>query len=157
VEGRRLDDDGAAFLKFNNGASGVLFATQIAAGEENNIKVRVYGEKGGLQWQQEDANTLLVKWPDKAAEVWRAGTGYVSSFAKHNSRTPAGHPEGYLEAFANHYRNFALCVKAQMNNEQPKPEWLDFPGIEDGVRGMAFIETVIASGKSKEKWINLEP
>jgi hypothetical protein len=98
----------------------------------------------------------LVKWPDKPAEVWRAGTGYVSSFAKHNSRTPAGHPEGYLEAFANHYRNFALCVKAQMNNEQPKPEWLDFPGIEDGVRGMAFIETVIASGKSKEKWLDLK-
>jgi predicted dehydrogenase len=157
VGGRKLDDDGAAFLKFNNGATGVLFATQIAAGEENNIKVRVYGEKGGLQWQQEDANTLLVKWLDKPAEVWRAGTGYVSSFAKHNSRTPAGHPEGYLEAFANHYRNFALCVKAQMNNEQPKPEWLDFPGIEDGVRGMAFIETVIASGKSKEKWIELKP
>jgi predicted dehydrogenase len=157
VEGRRLDDDGAAFLKFNNGAAGVLFATQIAAGEENNIKIRVYGEKGGLQWQQEDANTLLVKWLDKPAEVWRAGTGYVSSFAKHNSRTPAGHPEGYLEAFANHYRNFALCVKAQINNEQPKPEWLDFPGIEDGVRGMAFIETVIASGKSKDKWLELKP
>lgn len=156
VEGRKLDDDGAAFLKFNNGASGVLFATQIAAGEENNIKVRVYGERGGLVWQQEDANTLLIKWLDKPAEVLRAGTGYLSSYAQHNSRTPAGHPEGYLEAFANHYRNFALCLKAQMNNEQPKAEWLDFPGIEDGVRGMAFIETVIASGKSKEKWIDLK-
>ena len=157
VEGRKLDDDGAVFLKFNNGASGVLFATQIAAGEENNIKIRLYGEKGGLEWKQEDANTLLVKWLDKPAEIWRAGAGYVSSFAKHNSRTPAGHPEGYLEAFANHYRNFALCVHAQMRGEQPKPEWLDFPGIEEGVRGMAFIETVIASGKSKEKWIDLNP
>jgi len=156
VEGRKLDDDGAAFLKFNNGASGVLFATQIAAGEENNIKIRVYGEKGGLEWKQEDANTLLVKWLDKPAEVWRAGTGYLNSFAKHNSRTPAGHPEGYLEAFANHYRNFALCVQAQMNGEQPRAEWLDFPGIEDGVRGMAFIETVIESGKSKEKWIDFK-
>ena len=155
VEGRKLDDDGAAFLRFSNGASGVLFATQIAAGEENNIKIRVYGEKGGLEWKQEDANSLLVKWLDKPVEVWRAGAGYVSAFAKHNSRTPAGHPEGYLEAFANHYRNFALCVTAQMNNEQPKPEWLDFPGIEDGVRGMAFIETVIAGGKSKEKWLDL--
>ncbi|HEY2720567.1 MAG TPA: Gfo/Idh/MocA family oxidoreductase [Chitinophagaceae bacterium] len=157
VEGRKLDDDGAAFLKFNNGATGVLFATQIAAGEENNIKVRIYGEKGGLEWKQEDANTLLLKWLDKPVEVWRAGTGYVSSFAKHNSRTPAGHPEGYLEAFANHYRNFALCIRAQMKGEQPNAEWLDFPGIEDGVRGMAFIETVIASGKSKEKWIELNP
>jgi predicted dehydrogenase len=156
VEGRKLDDDGAAFLKFNNGASGVLFATQIAAGEENNIKIRVYGEKGGLQWQQEDCNSLIVKWLDKPIEIWRAGTGYLSSYAKHNSRILAGHPEGYLEAFANHYRNFALCVQAQLNNEQPKPEWLDFPGIEDGVRGMAFIETVIASGKAKEKWVEMK-
>jgi predicted dehydrogenase len=156
VEGRKLDDDGAAFLKFNNGATGILFATQIAAGEENNIKIRVYGEKGGVQWQQEDCNSLIVKWLDKPVEVWRAGTGYLSSYAKHNTRILAGHPEGYLEAFANHYRNFALCVQAQMNNEQPKPEWLDFPGIEEGVRGMAFIETVIASGKAKEKWVDLK-
>jgi len=155
VEGRKLDDDGAAFLNFNNGATGVLFATQIAAGEENNIRIRVYGEKGGLEWQQEDANSLVIKWPDRPKEVWRAGTGYTGSFAKHNSRTPAGHPEGYLEAFANHYRNFALCVKAQLKNEPPKPEWLDFPGIEDGVRGMAFIESMIASGRSKEKWVEL--
>jgi len=155
VEGRKLDDDGAVLLKFNNGASGVLFATQIAAGEENNIKIRVYGEKGGIEWQQQDANTLLVKWLDRPVEVWRAGTGYLSSFAQHNTRTPAGHPEGYLEAFANHYRNFAFCVQARMNNEEPKKEWLDFPGIEDGVRGMAFIEAVIKSGKAAEKWADL--
>lgn len=154
VEGRKLDDDGAVLLKYNNGASGVLFATQIAAGEENNIKVRVYGEKGGLEWQQSDANTLTVKWLDKPAEIWRTGTGYVSSFASHNTRTPAGHPEGYLEAFANLYRNFALCVKALISGEKPKAEWLDFPGIEEGVRGMAFIENVIKSGKASEKWID---
>jgi predicted dehydrogenase len=154
VEGRKLDDDGAALLKFNNGASGVLFATQIAAGEENSIKVRVYGEKGGIEWQQQDANSLIVKWLDKPAEIWRAGTGYLSSFATHNTRTPAGHPEGYLEAFANHYRNFSLCVQAKMNNEEPKKEWLDFPGVEDGVRGMLFIEKVIESGKSNSKWVD---
>jgi predicted dehydrogenase len=152
VEGRMLDDDGAVFLKFENGASGVLMATQIAAGEENCIKIRVYGEKGGLEWKQEDANTLLVKWLDKPTEVYRAGTGYVSSFASHNSRTPAGHPEGYLEAFANLYRNFTLTVRAKMNGEQPKEEWLDFPSTEEGIRGMAFIENVVASGKSEEKW-----
>jgi predicted dehydrogenase len=156
VKGRKLDDDGAAFLEFDNGATGVLFATQIAAGEENNVKIRVYGEKGGVQWQQEDPNTLLVKWLDKPAEIWRAGTGYLSSYAKHNTRTPAGHPEGYLEAFANHYRNFALCVQAQLNGQKPEPEWLDFPGIEDGVRGMAFIETVIESGKSDKKWTDFK-
>src|SRR5262249_16110940 len=123
IEGRKLDDDGAALLKFNNGASGVLFATQIAAGEEKNIKVRVYGEKGGLVWEQENANSLLVKWLDKPVEIYRAGTGYLGSIAKHNCRMLAGHPEGYLEAFANHYRNFALCVQAEMANEKPKEEW----------------------------------
>lgn len=154
VEGRMLDDDGAAFLKFDNGASGVLMATQIAAGEENNIKIRVYGEKGGLEWKQEDANTLLVKWLDKPTEIYRAGSGYLDPFASHNCRTPAGHPEGYLEAFANLYKNFVLTVRAIINNEVPKPEWLDFTGVEEGVRGMAFIENVIASGKSDEKWID---
>ncbi|MFI5158823.1 MAG: Gfo/Idh/MocA family protein, partial [Sphingobacteriales bacterium] len=112
VEGRRLDDDGAALLKFNNGASGVLIATQVAAGDENNIKVRVYGEKGGLEWQQDNANTLLLKWMDKPTEILRTGAGYLSSYAMHNTRVPAGHPEGYLEAFANLYRNFALSIKA---------------------------------------------
>ncbi|MFD2998888.1 Gfo/Idh/MocA family protein [Pontibacter toksunensis] len=155
VEGRQLDDDGAALLKFNNGASGVLFATQVAAGEENNVKIRVYGEKGGLEWQQEDENTLKVKWFDRPTEIYRtAGGDYLSSYAQHNSRTPAGHPEGYLEAFANLYRNFALCVKANMNGEEPQPEWQDYPDVEDGVRGMAFIENVIASGKSDKKWID---
>lgn len=156
VEGRMLDDDGAVFLKFENGASGVLMATQVAAGEENNIKIRVYGEKGGLEWKQEDANTLLVKWLDKPTEIYRAGTGYVSSYASHNSRTPAGHPEGYLEAFANLYRNFALTLRAKINGEQPKDEWLDFPGTEEGMRGMAFIENVVASGKSDAKWKEFE-
>ncbi len=156
VPGRKLDDDGAALLKFSNGASGVLFATQVAAGEENNIKIRVYGEKGGLEWKQEDANSLLVKWPDRPVEVWRAGTNYVSSYAALNSRTPAGHPEGYLEAFANHYRNFAFSIMAQIAGEQPKEEWLDFPGIREAVRGMMFIEKVMESGRSEEKWIGME-
>jgi predicted dehydrogenase len=155
VDGRKLDDDGAVLLKLSNGASGVLMATQIAAGEENNIKIRVYGEFGSLEWQQNDANTLQVKWPDKPTEIWRTGAGYLSSFAQHNTRTPPGHPEGYLEAFANLYRNFAECIVADLEGKQPKPESLDYPGIDDGVRGMAFIETVIASGRSEQKWIDL--
>lgn len=153
VEGRLLDDDGAAFLKFNNGSTGVLMATQIAAGEENNVKIRVYGEKGGLEWKQEDANTLLVKWLDKPTEIYRTGGSYNSSFAAHNTRVPAGHPEGYLEAFANLYRNFALTIKAKINGEIPKEEWLDFPGVEEGIRGMAFVENVVASSQSEEKWM----
>ncbi len=156
VEGRQLDDDGAVLLKFENGASGVLVATQVAAGEENNVKIRVYGENGGLEWQQADANTLKVMWSDKPAEIYRTGTPYVSSFAAHNSRTPAGHPEGFLEAFANHYRNFILTINAKMNGETPQDEWLDYPGIEEGVRGMMFIDKVIKSGKSSEKWIDFE-
>jgi predicted dehydrogenase len=153
VEGRMLDDDGAAFLKFNNGATGVLMATQIAAGEENNVKIRVYGENGGIEWKQEDANTLLVKWLDKPAEIYRAGTGYLNSFASHNCRTPAGHPEGYLEAFANLYRNFALTLQATISGTAPKAEWLDFPSVKEGVRGMAFIQNVVKSGQSGEKWM----
>jgi predicted dehydrogenase len=152
VEGRMLDDDGAAFLKFNNGATGVLMATQIAAGEENNVKIRVYGEKGGIEWKHEDANTLLVKWLDKPTEIYRTGGGYNSSFAAHNTRTPAGHPEGFLEAFANLYRNFVLTVRAKIDGEQPKEEWLDFPGVNEGVRGMAFVNNVIESGESEVKW-----
>lgn len=156
VEGRKLDDDGSVLLKFNNGASGILFVTQVAPGEDNNIRLRVFGEKGGLDWSHKEPNTLYVKWQDKPAEIWRVGESYLGSFAKHNSRTPAGHPEGYLEAFANHYRNFALCVKAQMTGEKPKDEWLDFPGIDDGVRGMAFIENVLKSNQSDKKFIDFE-
>jgi predicted dehydrogenase len=152
VEGRKLDDDGAVLLKFNNGASGVLTASQIAAGEENNIRIRVYGEKGSLEWQQEDANSLLIRWLDKPMETLRTGSAYLSAYASHNTRVPAGHPEGYLEAFANLYRNFALSVSARESGDEPRAEWLDFPGMEEGVRGMAFIENVIASGKEAGKW-----
>ncbi len=154
VPGRALDDDGAVLLKFDNGASGVLLATQIAAGEENNVRIRVYGEKGGLEWQQDDANSLVIKWLDQPAEIRRTGASYLGSFAKHNTRTPGGHPEGYLEAFANLYRNFAQTVKAGLEGRQPTPEELDFTGADAGVRGMAFVENVIASGKSDKKWID---
>jgi predicted dehydrogenase len=153
VEGRLLDDDGAAFLRFNNGAKGVLIVTQIAAGEENAIRLRVYGETGGLDWQQHEPNTLLVKWSDKPTEIIRVGSGYMSDIAKHNTRTPGGHPEGYLEAFANIYRNFSLTVRAKMNGETPKPEWLDFPDVEDGIRGMQFVDTMVEAGYNNEqKW-----
>jgi predicted dehydrogenase len=154
VEGRALDDDGNVLLKFDNGAAGVLIATQVAAGEENNLKIRIYGEKGGIDWTQQEPNTLLVKWLDQPAQIYRAGNNSpnLSSFALQNCRTPGGHPEGYLEAFANIYKNFAHTLMAKMEGKEPTKEMLDFPGIEDGVRGMAFIENVVASGNSKEKW-----
>jgi predicted dehydrogenase len=155
VEGRLLDDDGDVLLRFDNGASGVLFATQVAAGEENTIKIRVYGEKGGLEWSQYDPNTLLIKSLDQPTQLLRAGGNYgaLSSFALHNSRTPGGHPEGYLEAFANIYRNFALTCNARNEGTTPTPEMLDFPNVEDGIRGMAFIDNVVLSSQSSVKWI----
>ena len=156
VVGRKLDDDGTVLLKFNNGASGMLYATQVAAGEENNIRINIYCEKGGLEWQQENNNSLIIKWLDKPAEILRAGNDYLSNLAKFNCRIPAGHPEGYLEAFANLYRNFALTLMAKNNGTPVRDEWTDYPGIEEGIRGMAFIENVIASGKSDSKWKDFE-
>ena len=154
VEGRRLDDDGSVLLQFNNGATGTLTATQVAAGEENNLTIQVYGELGGLEWQHRDANSLLLKWPDRPTQVYRAGSDYLSDLAKHNCRTPAGHPEGFIEAFANIYRNFAMTLLTESAGEIPDNKMLDFPGMEEGVRGMAFIENVIAAEGSKEKWLN---
>ncbi|HEY8780492.1 MAG TPA: Gfo/Idh/MocA family oxidoreductase [Mucilaginibacter sp.] len=155
VEGRMLDDDGAILLRFENKATGVLTASQVAAGEENALKIRIYGENGSLEWAQQEPNTLTLKWLDKPAQTLRAGNNYgdrESTYATSNCRTPGGHPEGYLEAFGNLYRNFAHTLQAKINNEEPKAEWLDFPGIEDGIRGMAFIENVVASNQSNEKW-----
>ncbi|MHA4894453.1 Gfo/Idh/MocA family protein [Pedobacter sp. PWIIR3] len=156
VEGRGLDDDGNVLLKFDNGASGVLSASQVAAGEENALKIRVYGEKGGLEWHQMEPNTLLVKWLDQPAQVYRAGQAYLSDAAKHNTRVPGGHPEGYLEAFANIYRNFALTLSAKIHGTTPTEAMLDFPKVEDGVRGMAFIDNVVASSQSDQKWFDFK-
>jgi len=161
VEGRHLDDDGNVLLRFNNGANGVLIASQIAAGEENALTIRVYGEKGGIEWKQHDPNNLYVKLLDRPLQVYRTGNAYeapytLSSFATHNSRIPAGHPEGLLEAFGNIYRNFVLTVSAKMNGETPTPEMLDFPQVGEGVRGMAFVDRVVESNQSSEKWTKVD-
>ncbi len=155
VPGRMLDDDGGVLLKFDNGAAGVLMASQVAAGEENALKIRIYGEKGGLEWAQHEPNTLLVKWLDAPTQILRAGANYgdrLSSYATSNCRTPGGHPEGYLEAFANIYHNFAKTISARIDGSTPTKEELDFPGVEDGIRGMAFIDNVVASAQSDIKW-----
>ncbi len=156
VPGRPIDDDAAAFLHFENGVTGILQATQIATGEENNIRIRIYGDKGGLEWQQMEPNTLYAKWTDRPTEEIRIGNGYkyLSDLAKWNIRIPGGHPEGFIEAFANIYRNFALTVKALAVDEIPSAECIDFPNVYDGVRGMQFIETMVASGYSNDqKWV----
>lgn len=152
VDGRQLDDDGNVLLEFDNGAKGILSASQISAGEENNLRIRIYGEKAGLDWRQMEPNTLIVRWLDKSTEIMRTGIGKLSVEAQAHTRLPGGHPEGYLEAFANIYRNFAKCVQARLQNKKPNKIHTDFPTVEDGVRGMRFIEKVVASSKSKTKW-----
>lgn len=153
VPDRLLDDDGAALLRFEGGARGVLMASQVAIAQENSLSIRIYGEKGGLEWHQEEPNTLLMRWPDRQPEVIRTGGARLSAWATGNTRTPAGHPEGYLEAFANLYRHFAAALQARLAGEEPKPEDLDFPSVEEGVRGMQFIETIVSTKNSDQKWI----
>jgi len=155
VEGRQLDDDGNVLLRFDNGAKGILYASQICAGEENALTIRVYGEKGGLQWAQMEPNTLIVKWLDKPTEIRRTGVGPLYPESEAHTRIPAGHPEGYLEAFANIYRNVAKCIQARVEGKQVDPLYYDYPSVEDGVRGMHFIDKVIESGKSDEKWVKM--
>lgn len=159
VSGRTLDDDGNVLLRFENDVNGTLMASQIAAGEENALKIRIYGEKGGIEWAQQEPNTLLVKWLDQPTQIFRAGNNYpdiLSKSALDNCRTPGGHPEGYLEAFANIYRNFALTLSSKLEGKVPTEEMLDFPKVDEGVRGMAFIDNVIASSKSNEKWTEFD-
>lgn len=155
VPDRLLDDDGAALIRYEGGARGVLMASQIAVGCENSLKIRVFGEKGGLEWRQEEPNTLILRWPDRPAEIVRTNNGYVSGISAYNSRVPAGHPEGYLEAFANLYRNFATALRAKLEGKEPAPEALDFPSAEEGVRGMRFIEAIVSTNNTDAKWLKL--
>ncbi|CAM2948297.1 Gfo/Idh/MocA family protein [Rariglobus hedericola] len=152
VKGRALDDDGNILLRFKGGAKGILHASQICVGEENNLSLRVYGTKAGLEWKQEHPNQLVVKYADKPTEVWGRAQGYNAPAANSATRTPPGHPEGYLEAFANIYREAFRAISAEVSGlRQPKD--LDFPTIEDGIEGMAFIETVVKSSKLGAKWV----
>lgn len=154
VEGRTLEDDGNILLKFDSGASGVLHASQVSVGEENNLNIRVYGETGGLEWRQQDPNTLILKYNDRPMEVYRTGAGFdfLSENALLHTRVPAGHPEGFIEAFANIYRNFALTLGSKLDGKEPDPKFADFPTVHDGVRGMAFLESTVESSKSDKKW-----
>lgn len=151
VEGRLLDDDGNVLLHFDNGAKGILHASQISNGEENGLNIRIYGETGGLEWHQMEPNTLIHK-TNSGVQILRTGVGALCDEALAAARIPAGHPEGYLEAFGNIYKNFARALRKTLNGETPSAIDLDFPGVADGVRGMAFIESVVASSKSDQKW-----
>lgn len=158
VKGRKLDDDGNILLKFRGGAKGLLHASQISVGEENNLAIWIYGEKGGLEWHQEHPNYLHVKTPDGPEQVWKRGNDYVaekSPAAGRATRIPSGHPEAFLEAFANVYRNATDTMRAKLLREKPDALALDFPNVDDGVRGMLFIETAVKSSASKSKWTKM--
>lgn len=152
VPDRVLDDDANMLLHFDGGARGVLYASQISAGEENAVKLRVYGEKGGMEWNQMEPNTLIIRWLHKPIETRRTGTGFVSSIAAYNTRVPAGHPEGYIEAFANLYRNAATCIQHILEGTEPPEEAKDFPTIYDGLRGMKFVDKAVESSGIKS-WV----
>jgi predicted dehydrogenase len=151
--GRQLDDDGSVLLRFDNGARGVLFASQVCVGEENNLRIRVYGTRGGLEWRQQEPNSLWLKWPDRPAELLRAGQAYLGSGPLENTRTPPGHPEGYIEAFANLYTNFARGVKQARNQSGVLDT--SVAGVEQAVRGMAFIEAVVTSSNAGNCWVDI--
>lgn len=152
VAGRTLDDDGSILLRFDNGAKGVLMASQVSVGEENGVAIRVYGEKGGMEWQQQEPNTLWLKWADRPTEMLRTGGGYLGGMAAANTRTPMGHPEGYLEAFANLYMAFAGKIRAAEEGVELDERSADCPGIAEAVRGMTFIELAVAASASDVKW-----
>lgn len=155
VDGRLLDDDGNVLLRFEGGAKGILHASQISVGEENDLNIRIYGTKGGLQWHQMQPNTLLVKWMDKPTQIYRTGVGELSAEANAHSRIPAGHPEGYLEAFANIYRNVAFCIQARLKGEKVDAIYNDFPTVSDGVRGMEFIGKLVESNEKGSVWVEM--
>ena len=156
VPGRRLDDDGNVLLRFEGGAKGVLTASQIAAGEENNLAIKVWGSEGGLEWHQNAPNTLLFKSKTAPMQVYRTGNDYNCDAAKAATRTPASHPEGYLEAFANLYLNFANHIRAVEAGETPSEFATDYPKIDDGIRGMAFIEAVVKSSAKNAAWTKFD-
>ncbi|CAA0119295.1 1,5-anhydro-D-fructose reductase [Halioglobus japonicus] len=152
VPGRPLDDDGAVLLRFANGARGILHASQVCVGEENALKISIYGERGGLEWRQQEPNTLWLKWADRPTEMLRAGGPYLSELAAANTRTPMGHPEGYLEAFANIYLAFAGQIRAREEGRATDERAADCPGIDAAIRGMTFIELAVAASASNIKW-----
>ncbi len=154
VPGRRLDDDASVLLRFENGARGTLTASQICCGEENGLSIRIYGEKGGLAWTQIEPDSLILKWPDRPMEILRMGGPGLSREALARCRTPAGHPGGYIEAFANHYRAVAGTLEAgRIASPLGDPCW--FPGIAEGVRSLAFVEAALANSRGPEKWSSL--
>lgn len=153
IPGRVLDDDGNVLVRFKGGARGIIYASQVSNGDENDLNIRVYGKKKSLEWHQEDPNELLVKDARAPRVIYRRGNGYITGAAAANTRIPFGHPEGFIEAFANVYNAAAVAIRDERAGKFPRKSGYDFPDIRDGIIGMAFIETAVKSSKSKEKWV----
>jgi predicted dehydrogenase len=155
VAGRILEDDANVLIRFENGAKGILYASQISVGEENNLTIRVYGERGGIEWHQQEPNSLILRLLNTPMQILRAGdTGNLSTQAMNSTRLPSGHPEGLIEAFANIYKKFAEAVHAHAEGiEGHDPE---FASVQDGLRGMRFIDAVVESAHSDDKWITIK-
>jgi predicted dehydrogenase len=153
IPGRKLDDDGNVLVRFKGGAKGIIYASQVSNGDENDLNIRVYGTKKSIEWHQEEPNDLLVKDARAPRQVWRRGNDYVTGAAAENTRIPFGHPEGFIEAFANVYNAAAVAISDEIAGKYPRKSGYDFPDIRDGIIGMAFIETVVKSSKSKDKWV----
>jgi len=152
IPGRVLDDDGNCLVRYKGGAKGILFASQVSNGDENNLNIRIYGTKCSLEWHQEDPNELIVKEVNQPRQVWRRGNSYLSAITQKYSRTPFGHPEAFIEAFANVYLAAAEAIADEVSGRKLKKAY-DFPTIDDGVAGMAFIETAVKSAKRGAKWV----
>lgn len=155
VKGRELEDDANMLVHYENGVRGVLYASQVSVGEENPLRIRVYGTEASLEWSQENPNYLHLKYPDQPEEIYKRGNPYLSKAAEFNTRIPPGHPEGFIEAFANIYRNVALTILAKERGEQPTELISDFPTVQDGAIGVHFIHKAIESGENRQ-WANMQ-
>jgi predicted dehydrogenase len=152
VSGRRLDDDGNLLIRYEGGAKGVMIASQVSTGEENDLRLRVYGTQGGLEWHQEEPNHLVFKPAEAPAQVLKRGNEYLSEDARRATRLPPGHPEAFIEAFANVYANVAATIRAKQEGAEPDGSRKDYPSVYDGARGVHFIEKTVESGRSTGKW-----
>lgn len=153
-EGRELEDDASMFVHYEDGLRGILYVSQISVGDENDLNIRLYGEKAALEWYQENPNYLHLKYPDGPEEIYKRGNPYLSDVAEAGNRIPPGHPEGFIEAFANIYSNVADVIEARLTDEEPDKLSLDFPTVQDGARGVHFIHKAIESGKNK-RWVDM--
>jgi predicted dehydrogenase len=154
VSGRKLEDDGNLLVRYKGGAKGVLYASQISVGEENSLTIRVYGEKASLEWKQEYPNDLFMKFHDAPRQLLRRGNPYLSEQSNKFSRIPPGHPEAFIEAFANIYLEAARAIRDAIEGNSDGGPY-DFPTVDDGIEGMRFIATAVKSAKA-QAWVGME-